>query len=289
MADPRSQNLQRNPEYYLMGGDAHFLVGNQQFFRIHKYFFDRESSHWHNFFAKNPRAGTDESTAIVLDNIHPRDFAAFCWVFYNPVYWLYEATQDQWIAILGLAHEWAFETVKQLAVRELAQLDIELIERINVYQTYEVDEEIIFPYYIELCERDEPLTFQESQLLGPPRERLRAANIDEDGRTTIVEGRDVESTLKDLLEGVPRPEVDNMRESGSFAQTPRSGTWGRSSPGPYRFTSGHKAAFVNGYSSPSVGKRPGLDLSKHINASNGSINGNGQSSESTVDGDTAAD
>jgi len=55
---------------------------------VHRYFFEREST----FFSTRVEtptspgfklAGSDDSTAIILDNLSAAEFAKFLWVFYN--------------------------------------------------------------------------------------------------------------------------------------------------------------------------------------------------------------
>lgn len=58
-------------------------------FRVHRYFFERESAVFRNQLTTpaSPgatRQGSTESNAIVLENVRSADFAKFLWVFYNP-------------------------------------------------------------------------------------------------------------------------------------------------------------------------------------------------------------
>ena len=60
----------------------------QVLFRVHRYFFDRESK-WFGGKLEAPASpggklmGSDPSTAIILDELSADDFAKFLWVFYN--------------------------------------------------------------------------------------------------------------------------------------------------------------------------------------------------------------
>ena len=58
-------------------------------FKVHKYFFERESA----YFAPKlttpaspgtPLQGSGDGIAIVLDDVTADEFARFLWVFYNP-------------------------------------------------------------------------------------------------------------------------------------------------------------------------------------------------------------
>ncbi|KAJ7104586.1 hypothetical protein C8R43DRAFT_819767, partial [Mycena crocata] len=140
-------------------------------FRIHRYFFERESKFFKTQLAVpatpgGPRFGTADDNAIMLDNVRSRDFAKLLWVFYNPKYSLYDATVEDWSTILELAHRWEFAEVKSLAVRELEKLELGDIARIVLYRKFQVDEAYLIPRYVALCERPELLTVDEGLKLG---------------------------------------------------------------------------------------------------------------------------
>ena len=85
--------------------------------------------------------------------------------------------------ILKLADSWGFKEVKELAVRELHKKpQLDLVERLALYQDHQVDSCHLIPLYGLLCARDTPLTIKESKILGldttvliaTMREQLRA-------------------------------------------------------------------------------------------------------------------
>jgi hypothetical protein len=58
-------------------------------FRVHRYFFERESKYFKEQLAvpATPgaqRRGTGDDSAIILDHVRSEDFAKLLWVFYNP-------------------------------------------------------------------------------------------------------------------------------------------------------------------------------------------------------------
>ncbi|KIY48026.1 hypothetical protein FISHEDRAFT_44045 [Fistulina hepatica ATCC 64428] len=163
-------SLRRHEEYFLSGGDLFFLI-QHTIFRVHRYFYERESDFFRNILATpaSPgalRQGTAEANAIVLDNITPDEFAKFNWVFYNPKYSLYNRPVEDWTVILSLAHRWGFPEVHALAVRELEKLEFPDLDRIVVYHKYDVDRRLLVTRYAALCEREEPLTVEEGARLG---------------------------------------------------------------------------------------------------------------------------
>ena len=106
---------------------------------------------------------------------------------------MYDATIDDWNCILNLADKWDFPQVKELAVRELHKKpDLDLIQKLALYQKYKVDPRHLVPLYAELCARDIPLNLEESEMLGfqacvainTARERLRA-NPSDEGRSPL--------------------------------------------------------------------------------------------------------
>lgn len=189
----------RHPKYYIDSADLHVLA-ERTLFRVHGFFFQRESSIFNRKL--NPaspgqvREGTDDADPVVLDEVSPEEFEKFLWVFYNPLYSLYDATIDDWNCILNLADKWDFPQVKELAVRELHKKpELELVTKMALYQKYKVDPRHLVPLYAELCSRDTPLTLEESEILGfkvcvainTARERLRAKPSD-GGRCPLPEG-----------------------------------------------------------------------------------------------------
>ena len=58
-------------------------------FRVHRYFFERESLYFRNYLTvpASPgavRTGVNDSNAIILDDVKASEFELFLWVFYNP-------------------------------------------------------------------------------------------------------------------------------------------------------------------------------------------------------------
>jgi hypothetical protein len=129
-------------------------------------------------------------------------------------YSLYETTVDDWTCILDLAHRWQFDEAKNLAVRELEKIYISPIDRICLYQKYQVDEILLVPLYAMLCAREEPLNIDESEKLGMKtvvgvyhaRERLRA-NPNDGGKSPLppdLKQDEIHAAIKSLF-GIASP------------------------------------------------------------------------------------
>lgn len=125
----KPEQISRHSTYWLEGGDLHIIIHNVAF-RIHRYFFERESAIFRNIFeeANGPFCsypdGSTFEKALIFDEVTPIAFANFLWVFYNPSYSLYNtASREQWLSILRCAELWVFPEVRALCFRELSALD----------------------------------------------------------------------------------------------------------------------------------------------------------------------
>lgn len=199
--------IKKHDIYYIKGGDVYFLV-DERMFRVHRYFFERESSYFQQMFrypalpGQEPE-GTSHSTAFKLNDLTVENFANFLWVFYNPKHSLYDASTDVWTQILHTACKWAFPEVKALAIRELERKTLGLVDRIVLYQNNNIDPSVLAPLYAKLCVRDEPLTTEESLRLTVEtavhifhaRERLHSISLD-GLRSPLPSGMDLSIVMK---------------------------------------------------------------------------------------------
>lgn len=106
---PSTSRIMRHHEYYIPSADAAFLVSRLQallrsakklrdasatqtgsvLFRVHRYFFIRESPIFQEMFRsrysdlESPKRILD-SEPIVLEDVGVQDFECFLWVIYNP-------------------------------------------------------------------------------------------------------------------------------------------------------------------------------------------------------------
>ncbi|KJA28715.1 hypothetical protein HYPSUDRAFT_50910 [Hypholoma sublateritium FD-334 SS-4] len=167
----QSKPYERNREFFLPGGDLYLLVDNVVF-RIHGYFFERDSA---KFRAKlgahippnQTRPGSSESNPIAIKNTSPAEFSKFLWIFYNKKYSDYStATTADWTAILKIACENDFLEVQHCAIRGLQACDLTTVQRIAIYEMYRADKRYIVPLYVEMAMREQSPTRDEEDLLG---------------------------------------------------------------------------------------------------------------------------
>ncbi|TFL04658.1 hypothetical protein BDV98DRAFT_326668 [Pterulicium gracile] len=209
--------VRRHESYYLKGGDLHVLI-DDVLFRVHRYFFVRESSYFREEleFPASPgqtTKGTEDSNAIIIVEdrqgraIHAIDFEKFLWVFYNPLYSLYDTSVEDWGRILHLANTWRFYEVKALCVRELSKLEMLPVDRIHLYQNFEVDQTLLVQCYIQLCSRDTALTVEEGEKLGmktamlvmQARERARARDGAKSPLPDSTRAQEIVSLVEELF------------------------------------------------------------------------------------------
>jgi len=74
------------------------------------------------------------------------------------------STTEEWTSVLALATKWEFTDYRQLAISRLAQL-ASPVDRILLGRSYDIPEWITTAY-LELCKRDDALTYEEGQRLG---------------------------------------------------------------------------------------------------------------------------
>ncbi|KAH9067768.1 hypothetical protein EDB87DRAFT_38384 [Lactarius vividus] len=164
------QRIVRHAEYYIHGGDVIFRVDNN-LFRVHRYFFTRDSAFFRDKLPHPPppgefTKGSSDNNPLILEDVTIIDFERFLWVFYNPKYSLYDANVDEWTSILKLSHQWDFTEVKTLALRELERLEIPPLQKIVMYHSYAVDRNLLQVAYTALTIRAEPITIEEGRILG---------------------------------------------------------------------------------------------------------------------------
>ncbi|KAF8161498.1 hypothetical protein B0H34DRAFT_381923 [Crassisporium funariophilum] len=216
MSNPNAnlKHLQKHHEYYIKGGDLHIVVEHTRF-RIHSYFFERESQRFKEIIAApasidHARFPDADGPVILLKDVTAPDFSRFLWVFYNRNYSVYKATLPEWTAILKIACEYQFPEVKHLAMRELQQIEIPIAQRIFLYQSYDAEPMYLVPLYVKLCMRDEGPTDEETEKMGMKtsliifraRERLRFRPLGagKDGPTLEgVDENDITRTICSLL------------------------------------------------------------------------------------------
>ena len=186
------------------------------------------------------RVGASDNDPLVLNDVRTDDFSRFLWVFYNPcvyfistiflhpdlisdgsilssIYSLYDASTEDWAAILGLAHHWQFSEVKALVVRELEKQIVPSIYKIVIYHRYEVDRGLLLPSYMDLVSREETLNFEEAKDLG-----LETSLMIMTAREVVRRGEAPTSTVNVSVEDLRNIIRQIFRFPGPRSDTPLS-------------------------------------------------------------------
>ena len=97
--NPLMLPITRHHQYYLPGRDLFILVNNI-LFRLHKYFFERESKTFFSQPYMDPNAdvpyGDYASHPLILHDVEVIELKQFLWVFYNPRLSIYENSITNW-------------------------------------------------------------------------------------------------------------------------------------------------------------------------------------------------
>ncbi|KIL00859.1 hypothetical protein PAXRUDRAFT_29486 [Paxillus rubicundulus Ve08.2h10] len=142
----------KHPQYYIRDGNITFLAEGV-LFRVHKFFFERESEFFRTSLAPSGEKKDDEASdtnPYKLD-VKSEEFAQFLWVWYNPKYTYSRQGKNAWLTVLRLANRWSFPEVRQLAIRQLEDLQMQPVEKIDTYKKYNVDNDLLLPSYMALC------------------------------------------------------------------------------------------------------------------------------------------
>lgn len=73
---------------------------------------------------------------------------------------------DEWTSVLHLATRWEFESIRQLAIRELEGLNIDPVNKIVLSRQFDISSPWTLAAYTEVCHRSDSLTVSEARALG---------------------------------------------------------------------------------------------------------------------------
>ncbi|KAG2138414.1 uncharacterized protein EDB93DRAFT_723008 [Suillus bovinus] len=158
-------HVQHHPEFYLPDGNITFLVENT-FFRVHRSFFERESQVFVQELAQVPQDGISDDSAFRVEDVTSDHFATLLWVWYSPKYRLDRKSSDNWLVILELSTRWQFPEMKKLAIDQLQNLKMDPVEKIAIYNKYEIDRSLLLPEYKHLCTREGQMSIEEGEKVG---------------------------------------------------------------------------------------------------------------------------
>ncbi|EPS96664.1 hypothetical protein FOMPIDRAFT_1129890 [Fomitopsis schrenkii] len=166
LAGPR---IRRHNSLYITD-DSVIIRVEETLYRFHRHFLTRRSKVFADLFELPPEAGqlaeglTDERP-IFLEDVTCRDFERLLSLFYPENISAGDlSTTEEWTSVLALATKWEFADYRQLAIARLAQL-ASPVDRILLGRRYDVPEWLAAAY-LELCTRDDALSYDEGVRLG---------------------------------------------------------------------------------------------------------------------------
>jgi hypothetical protein len=145
-----------------------------------------------------------------------------------------------WTSILKLAHQWKLREVKEMAIRELElqSHSIAPLQKVVLYQKYDVNRDLLRPALIALTTRDEPIEVDEGRelgletalLLAKAREKARAPVFagKKPGNPRLpvtLAGAELDTLIKDVF---------NMTTSMESSTAPQTSTGQNTSGGSIR-------------------------------------------------------
>ncbi|KAG1728897.1 hypothetical protein EDB19DRAFT_135768 [Suillus lakei] len=224
--------IEHHPEYYLPDGNITFLVENI-LFRVHRSFFERESQVFIQELAQAPQDGISDDSAFRVDEATSADFATLLWVWYSPQYRLDNKRSDHWLVILELSMRWQFLEMKELAVDQLQNLKMDPVEKIAIYNKYEIDKSLLLPEYKHLCTREGQMSIEEGEKVGlltvlaihQARERAMKSAAAKECRSPIpadADDEELEQILKDIFNLNPNSTAGSRH--GADSQVPSRDT-----------------------------------------------------------------
>jgi len=166
---PGPKPISRHPNYYLEDGNIIFLV-EKILFRVHRYFFTRESKVFRDMFSMPSGTiveGLSDDKPIFLEGVKSVDFQRLLWLFYDPSHKHLTSDAETLLSIMTLADKWEFNSAGQAAYETFARLDsISPLKKIAVCEKYQFNRSLIFEAFRSLCNRDNPLTYEEAEEIG---------------------------------------------------------------------------------------------------------------------------
>lgn len=108
---------------------------------------------------------------------------------------------------MALAQRWAFEGVELLCIRELEKLPIPPVEKIQIYQDFRLDRQLLAESFAQLTIRREPLKPEEGRQLGletslqiaQARELSRRSNSNTRSPTNQLNDSEIRLLIRDVF------------------------------------------------------------------------------------------
>jgi len=204
-------------KYFFKDGNVTFLVDGF-LYRVHQYFFSRDSTYFSTRFARLEVRGYEVSSTIVsLGNVECKDFEAFLSVLYPENFDEHDLSYEQWRSVLHLSALWGFDSLRSLALKSIDPPTA--YDRLLLARTYSVDHWITSAL-TALCKRAAPLSLDEARemtvedlvLVATVREHIRNGTIQ-----FGVSSSEISRRVEAMQAGTLGPAVDEEASPKSLA------------------------------------------------------------------------
>jgi len=167
----------RHEEYYFDDGSAVLLV-EDTLFRVHKYYFTRESEIFADMFSL-PTGGTSGSSAaaegksdsspIEIPGVTRQEMESFLDFVYFGMHDEHTFTLESWVSLLSFSTRFICDKIRARSIRELEAIQsrVDPIERIVLAVRHNIPQWLSGAYQ-ELCQRQDSLSEEEGERLGLP-------------------------------------------------------------------------------------------------------------------------
>jgi len=168
---------QRHEEYYFDDGSVVLLV-QDTLFRVHRYYFTRESQIFADMFSlpisggggSTPTMeGKSDSSPIEIPGVTIIEMESFLGFVYFGMHDENAFTLESWIALLSFSTRFICDKIRARSIREIESIQsrVDPIERIVLAVRHTVPQWLPGAYQ-ELCQRQESLSEEEGEKLGLP-------------------------------------------------------------------------------------------------------------------------
>ncbi|KZP08624.1 hypothetical protein FIBSPDRAFT_1052292 [Athelia psychrophila] len=149
---PAPPVIEKHERFFLPAENIFFLVSNTL------YSVPRAPFEWHSSSITGKGLSGDDP--LILEDITVSHFDNFLSILFPYAYGVYTAsTVEEWTAILHLANEWRFESIRTLAITHLFPIATD-VEKIILGRQYAIDE-WLGEAYLAICSREQWLSKEE--------------------------------------------------------------------------------------------------------------------------------
>ncbi|KAK7472353.1 hypothetical protein VKT23_000470 [Stygiomarasmius scandens] len=132
--------------------------------------FMRESDVFHDMFSLpvpvgRKAEGQSDEEPVLLQSVSKVDFERLLNLMFPDAGLDHMPSLDEWISILKLATLWDMPRIRERAIRHMAPIMTDPVQKIEIAREYDIDDWML-PALNQLVQRDHALTMEEGERLG---------------------------------------------------------------------------------------------------------------------------